>query len=215
VTTRGPGSARLELASLPRGAIPAAGRLCARAFRDYQLHEALVPGPPEDRTAYVRRLYAAILADCVRSGIVHAAVSRGRLAGVAAWLPPGRYPQGPLRQLRMGHVALTIVRHHRDRIPEALDALWRVERHHPDEPPHWYLNTVAVDPDHQQRGVGGALVRPVLDLADRIGEPAFLETASARNAAWYERLGFETLTARPAFDGGPTQWAMWREPREG
>lgn len=45
-----------------------------------------------------------------------------------------------------------------------------------------------------------------------LNEPAFLETTSPRNRAWYERLGFESIVAAPAFDDGPTQWAMWREP---
>lgn len=204
--------ATVELRPLAASEIPAAGGLCQHAFRDYPLHVELFPGPADQRADYVRSLYTAIVADCVHHGVTHAAYDDGRLVGVAAWLAPGGYPQSLLRQLRWLPVATTVVRNHRDRIRQALQALWKVEEHHPDEPPHWYLATIAVQPDAQGAGIGRHLVRPILDLTDRVNEPAFLETTSPENRAWYERLGFETIVAVPAFQGGPIQWAMWRDP---
>ena len=50
------------------------------------------------------------------------------------------------------------------------------------------LSPLAVDPDHQGRGIGGALVRTATAIADRQGEPlVVLEGAPA----YYGRFGFE------------------------
>ena len=55
-------------------------------------------------------------------------------------------------------------------------------RAHP-EYPHWYLETMGVDPDVQRSGLGGRLLEPVLKVADRDRTDCYLETADPRNAA--------------------------------
>ena len=57
--------------------------------------------------------------------------------------------------------------------------------------PHYYVRDVGVHPDMQGGGLGSALLRPTLDRCDREGLPAYLEASSERNAALYERLGFQ------------------------
>lgn len=192
--------------------LDAAADLCEHAFLDYPLMSALFPGAARRRAPIVRRLYGSLVADCVRHGVVHGVGRAGRLVGVAAWLPPDRYPEGPLRQLRLTPVVLSVLRRFPRRARAGVEALRVFEEHHPTVPPHWYLEVLAVHPDHQRRGFGGALVEPVLELADSTGTPAFLETSSETNADWYGRLGFETRVRVPAFSGGPDQWFMWRDP---
>jgi putative acetyltransferase len=53
------------------------------------------------------------------------------------------------------------------------------------------LSPLAVAPDHQRRGIGSALVRAVLDLADARGEPIVVLEG---DPAYYSRLGFEPAT---------------------
>jgi putative acetyltransferase len=53
------------------------------------------------------------------------------------------------------------------------------------------LSPLAVDPDHQRRGIGSALVRAVLRLADARGEPIVVLEG---DPAYYSRLGFEPAT---------------------
>jgi ribosomal protein S18 acetylase RimI-like enzyme len=79
--------------------------------------------------------------------------------------------------------------------------------------PHWYLMIVGVDPELQGQGVGSAIVREGLALADRDSKPAYLETSEPRNLAFYERLGFVVLEEAILGKGGPKAWAMRREPR--
>ena len=50
------------------------------------------------------------------------------------------------------------------------------------------LSPLAVDPDHQRRGIGGALVRAVVAAADDRGEPLVVLEGSP---AYYGRFGFE------------------------
>ncbi|GLF96896.1 GNAT family N-acetyltransferase [Streptomyces yaizuensis] len=78
---------------------------------------------------------------------------------------------------------------------------------------HTYLWMIGVDPAHQGRGRGAALMRPVLDRCDRDGLPAYLEASSPRSRELYRRLGFtvrEPVLRLPY--GGPVMWPMWRDP---
>lgn len=94
-------------------------------------------------------------------------------------------------------------------------ALWsqlRFERLHPRRPEHWYLHYVGVEPRCQGRGLGAALLKPVLELCDRTGTSSYLESSSERNRILYERHGFELMDTFPLPMGGPPIREMWREP---
>ena len=54
----------------------------------------------------------------------------------------------------------------------------------------WYLSIVGILPAYQNQGLGAALIRPVLELADEAGVPTFLETFTPRNEPFYQRLGY-------------------------
>jgi ribosomal protein S18 acetylase RimI-like enzyme len=79
--------------------------------------------------------------------------------------------------------------------------------------PHWYLWLLAVDPPFQRKGLGGALLRPRLQAADRDGLPCYLETAKESNVSLYQRFGFEVLRERTLGTDGPRFWTMLRAPR--
>ena len=203
----------IDVVALPASRLEEATALCVRAFDDYPFLTALFPGPADRRAHVSAAFYGATLRDCLQHGQVDAAMEGGRVVGVAAWLPPGAYPLSLRRSAGFARVVARVLRFHPRRAVRGVQALARLERHHPSDPPHWYLATIAVDPDRQRQGVGGALVRPGLDLADTRVEDAFLETARADNAAWYHRLGFDTEVEDACFPGGPPQWFMRRRPR--
>jgi len=79
--------------------------------------------------------------------------------------------------------------------------------------PHWYLAVLGVEPAMQGRGLGGALMRPVLEKADRQGLPCYLETATDVNVSFYRNYGFETVVEGEV-PGTPLRfWTMLRGPR--
>ena len=130
-----------------------------------------------------------------------------RCTGAALWTPPGEWKTwralGDVLRLAWAVGAA--------RLPRTLVETRRIERLHP-RGPHWYLFAIGVDPDHQGRGVGSALLRAVLDTCDARGEAAYLEASTRENARLYERHGFRA-TGEVAFaPGGPGVTLMWREP---
>ncbi|MEU8788610.1 GNAT family N-acetyltransferase [Streptomyces sp. NPDC048643] len=84
---------------------------------------------------------------------------------------------------------------------------------HPSGRAHAYLWMIAVSPERQGEGLGGALLEPVLDRCDREGLAAYLEASNARSRALYERLGFVVTGGPLDLPDGPRMWPMWREPR--
>ena len=78
---------------------------------------------------------------------------------------------------------------------------------------HWYLFYLGVTPAQQGRGMGSALLQPVLARADAAALPCYLETGVARNLRFYERHGFQVVAEGVLSHGGPRLWAMLREPR--
>jgi ribosomal protein S18 acetylase RimI-like enzyme len=85
-----------------------------------------------------------------------------------------------------------------------------LDEHHPTEPCA-HLQFIGVDPDLQGRGLGSALMAPMLEACDRDGVPAHLDSTSPQSRALYERLGFVVLEELRVADSPPL-WSMWREP---
>jgi GNAT superfamily N-acetyltransferase len=134
----------------------------------------------------------------------------GRPRGVAGWLEPGGYPRGPLREARRVARTSVVLALARRRIDLARLFI-EVERHHPHEP-HWYLALLATDPTVQGRGIGSALLAPVLERCDRDGTVAYTETQKEANLAWYARAGF-VVTEEIQLPRAPIVWCLRREPR--
>lgn len=70
----------------------------------------------------------------------------------------------------------------------------------------WQLDSIAVEPTRQGRGVGRALIEAGLARAGATG--AFLSTGTPANVEVYSRCGFHVLDARQAPGNGPRIWFM-------
>ena len=132
-----------------------------------------------------------------------------QIAGAALWAPPGKWKQSVLAQLRLLPAMASVWR--RD-LPRVMRGLNLMESNHPEEP-HYYLPLVGVEPGWQGRGIGTALLRPILERCDREGVAAYLEATSPRNRACYLRNGFEDVDTLELPDDGPPIVTMWREPQ--
>lgn len=151
----------------------------------------------------------ALVRDALRFGEVWGAIEDTRVIGSASWLPPGAIPRSRSRETRIYLAcarALVTGRNRRTGIA-LLDA---VEKRHPHEP-HWYLALLGVDPTRQGRGLGRALLEPVLTRCDERVECAYLETQKPENLPFYERFGFRVID-RVTVPGSPPVWLMWRDP---
>jgi ribosomal protein S18 acetylase RimI-like enzyme len=125
--------------------------------------------------------------------------------GAALWALPGQWREDGRDTLALLRATLPGVL---PRLPRVLRGLSQVEARHPAER-HMYLAVLGVDPDHQGRGVGSALIRPGLELCDREGLPAYLETGREKNLAFYARHGFR-VTGELRLPKGPPVWFLWR-----
>jgi GNAT superfamily N-acetyltransferase len=127
------------------------------------------------------------------------------LSAAAVWGLPDRWhvswrETGELARMMLGH-----------RLPMLFTGLQRLEKAHPPAPPSFYLAVLGTDPPHQGRGLGTALMQPGVELCDREGIPAYLESSKERNIDFYARFGFRVLQ-EVRLPRGPKMWPMWREP---
>jgi GNAT superfamily N-acetyltransferase len=130
-------------------------------------------------------------------------------AAAALWAPPGQAVMAPTTVLRaLPDLVGSLGRH----TLRALRTLHHVESLHPKEP-HWYLGVLGTRTVDQGRGLGSAVLGPVLQRCDREAVPAYLESSKFENIAFYRRHGFEQTGEIPLPFGGPTIWPMWRDPR--
>ena len=203
-----PATAASEAATVRKARRDEAGAICrtlTRAFFDDPVTSWFMP----ERERRAKQLPRAF-----RLGIRHvympheeSYVTEGGV-GAALWHPPGTWEVGVGRQLLM---LPALIRAYGRDLSRSLRGFNLITAEHPRRPPHWYLPFIGVDPDWQGRGIGTALLRPVLDRCDREGMPAYLEASTPRNRACYERNGFE-VTGTITLPDGPPLWKMWREP---
>lgn len=92
------------------------------------------------------------------------------------------------------------------------EAFWEwVATHDPVEP-SWQLDTIAVEPELQGRGIGRALIEAGLARVRADGARASLSTGTQANVAIYGRCGFRVYHEADAPDGGPRVWFMRWDP---
>jgi GNAT superfamily N-acetyltransferase len=195
----------IDLGPLPRRRIRAASLLLAAAFADDGILTRYMPGR-RGRHVGIPAFFASVIEEHL--GTTFAATLQSQLLGVAVWAPPEPVPAGLRARSRLLLVRALFPRATRS----LLEGLGRLEQLHPTEP-HWYLAFTGVDPARRGRGIGAALLQPVLAQADHDGLLCCLETPFPRTHAFYRRLGFELKSSvRPFEDARPLD-IMIRKPR--
>ena len=138
------------------------------------------------------------------SGLV---LTNDAVQGAAVWQRPSPNPSSALAQLRMGLRMLWISGR---RFREAARLGDFMSKHHLRDP-HYYLATLGTDPSHQRKGIGSALIQPVLERCDKERVPAYLESSKRANIPFYNKHGFEVIEEIEV-PGGPKLWPMIRQP---
>lgn len=196
----------VEISSARPDRVPLLAAMLGRAFADDPMIRWPFPaGDDEEAERRTTEMFRVIDERFAEAGWLWEA---GDVAGVALWIPPGG-----------DAFYVQVERDTRDAIDALTDdggaryrAFWDwIEEHFPHEP-HWYLDHLAVAPEHRAKGFGRALIELGLGFARRDGVPAFLETARPANVRYYERLGFAVVVEEAAPGGGPPLWFMRFEP---
>jgi len=177
----------------------------ARAFHDDPVMNYLYRRPSPERDPKVANFFFLT----AQRDLAHGQVwTTPGLEATAIWSAPDEWRLRVGELVRMTPATLSTFG---ARLPRALRTLSAIEKVHPKEP-HWYLAVLGTHPDHQGKGLGSAVLQPVLDHCDAEGIPAYLESSKDRNVPFYRRHGFE-VTGEVTLPKGPTVWPMWRDPR--
>jgi ribosomal protein S18 acetylase RimI-like enzyme len=185
--------------------------LLVRSHADYPAFRAVWP----DRRTRIRALAPftrATVADAAAVGTGSVAGERGRILAAALWLPAGGFPWSLRRKLRATPTLLRCALAAPRSFPRFAAIGAAAERGHPSGP-HWYLETLGVEPAEHGRGWGRQVLRPGLDRADADGLPCYVETSDPANEAFYRRQGFALVAPRlEHLPGGPPYLGMLRPP---
>lgn len=184
----------------------AIGAMLGRAFADDPVQRYLSPRLDDaERAVALGPFFAALTRSTLRLAGVWTTADH---TGATIWAPPGQR----LRTRDELPAGIAFLRMAWRSVPRGVRLTEAMRRARPKGPPHWYLEVLGTDPEHQGRGIGTALFAPVLDRCDAEGVPAYLESSKPGNVGYYERFGFRVLGEIAAGPGGPPLWTMWRDP---
>jgi GNAT superfamily N-acetyltransferase len=183
--------------------IPALSEMLARAFHE----DPIVDWVFQDeavRPKYTRRFFAGRARVLIGQQEIYTVDGA---AAAAMWARPDEWRDPPLRAMKELAILAPGVGL---RVGRVVRGLVQVEARHP-KPPHWYLAVLGTEPSRQGEGLATRLLQEVLESCDRDEIPAYLETGTERNVAFYTRHGFKA-TDELRLPKGPPIWLMWRDP---
>lgn len=184
--------------------LPAVGALIALSFDDLEQNRSLVPDPGS--RLRVMGDFFTMLSEhapvCGKVDVIDDPVGGG-LAATAVWFDrTHEMPEIPRYDERLAELAGEWLPHF-----HALDELF--DKHHPVDP-HWHLAFLAVHPEHQGHGLGGALMDSTHQ--DLGGTPAYLEATNEENIRLYRRYGYTDMMPFDIRMPDDTPfYRMWRE----
>lgn len=177
-----------------------------RAF-DQDAHFNWIVRQDGRRSAAFRQLFKLMLTDV--AGTCGAIYATADLKAAAIWFPPETSKLSLLTQVRVG-LRFAAICGWKDLAVRAY-GLNVMEHRHP-KTPHYFLQTIGVDPLSQRQGHGAALLGPILHRCDMEDIPAYLETSNPDNVGFYEKHGFR-LNATAILPQGPMLHQMLRLPQ--
>jgi ribosomal protein S18 acetylase RimI-like enzyme len=200
-----------KIVRLGESQIPVAAAMLARAFHDDPLMRYTIPDPDE-RARMLPAMYATMLRFGMLAGEVY--VTANAPECVAIWMPPdAKWTRENMEASGMHRTPNLIGDEAYQRYRDVVSREWQARlREIPGT--GWYLFILGVEPSVQRRGLGGALMRPVLERADTEQLVCYLETENERNVAFYLKQGFElVVNGEEAGHSGVRFWTFRRNPK--
>ena len=186
------------------GDVPAVAASLVRAFYDDPMLVYMFPDP-RTRGRALRRFFTLQLRQTyMRTGLAY---TTEECRSTALWMPPRAGPPGIRDVIAQLPMLLILGR----RAGAALRLVQLVESRHPQGAallPGRARHRSAVATKRLRLGRPG----PVLDICDREGLPAYLESSKESNLAFYRHHGFEVTGELSVPEGSVRLWLMWREP---
>lgn len=137
------------------------------------------------------------------------------LEGVAMWQPPYESGVSFWNMLKLGLASLPM--------KFGITGSWKLltvidasEKQHArcmQDRQHWSVYTIGVLPNLQRKGIGTALLHPVLCMADTDQIPCYLDTDAKYNLNFFRRLGWVLVEAQENGAGSINVYSLVREPR--
>lgn len=153
--------------------------LCVAAFADEPLTSWVHPEESE-RAGYLRPMFDVALSEAIDARSVMISASSADLPlGAAMWQahPPAADQAIP------GN----------DPLAQRLRAVQTATARRRPTMRHLYLPSMAVHPEHRNRGLGAALLMAVVEQAATENVPVYLEASSPANRRFYTRHGFRDV----------------------
>jgi ribosomal protein S18 acetylase RimI-like enzyme len=165
-------------------------RMIAEAFVNDPGVVAIIKKPPEKRLPFLRRHFAMQAEASLSGGASRCALLDGKPVGFMLIAAPGADTFSTLDTVKLLLRAL---------FNTNPGILWRSiissledEKHRPREP-NYFLETLAVEPTLQGRGIGSAMLAHLTDISDAEGVLTYLSTTEPKTIALYEKHGFEIV----------------------
>lgn len=190
-----------EIRVVDRAEVPRAVSVQVMAFSSDPIMRWLWPEPHE----YLSHFPGLVRGFGGRAFEHDAAHVTDDFLGGALWLPPGVGPDDEALEKLVNETVAEPAR------SEFSSILEQMGESHPEEP-HWHLAFIGVDPAHQSKGIGGALLRYALARIDEQGLHSYLESSNPANVPLYLRHGFGVIR-EIRVGGAPQVIPMLRVPR--
>ncbi len=198
----------MQLEPIKESQVEPLGEVLGRAFFEAPLHKYYIPDHAERR-----RFLPQFFLRLVRMGYLFGETyATPDSTGMAFWIRPGEI-LGDEQNERAGLNEIPAICGEEPfaRVSIVFDAIAGLHKEHATGD-HWSLALLGVDVPYQGKGLGSALLQPVLEKADADGVTCYTDTANPKNVPFYRRHGFEVVVDTVEPSSGLCLWFFRREP---
>jgi ribosomal protein S18 acetylase RimI-like enzyme len=181
----------------------------ARGFCDDPLFSFVFP-QAENRIAALEEMFQVFVADAIARGEVLLAPEK---QGAIAWYPAGIQVFDDTFEAVLAEAFAIVAQFGGEDAMERFEQIGKIVQQHEPKDAHHEVFWLAIAQEARGKGLGGDLLRPVLDDADAKNVPCYLVSSNPRNISFYERHGFRQAIPM-AINSAVLLTGMWRDPQK-